>query len=83
MIISVTPDRQLAFPQEAQAFLQPGDDYDVQLTVDGILLKKVDRVGNVTTLDLDESAKLYAELYAEDLELQQLTSIAIEGWSAL
>jgi hypothetical protein len=83
MIISVTPDRQLAFPQEVQVLLQPGDDYDVRLTVDGILLKKVDRLGNVNSLDLDESAKLYAELYTEDLELQELTSSAMVGWSTL
>jgi Arc/MetJ-type ribon-helix-helix transcriptional regulator len=29
---------------------------------------------------LRESADLYAEVYAEDLELQALTEAAIEGW---
>lgn len=29
---------------------------------------------------LIESATLYAEVYAEDEELQQLTEVAIEGW---
>jgi Arc/MetJ-type ribon-helix-helix transcriptional regulator len=29
---------------------------------------------------LRESADLYAEVYAEDLELQTLTEAAIEGW---
>ncbi|NUQ63219.1 MAG: hypothetical protein HUU20_12135 [Pirellulales bacterium] len=29
---------------------------------------------------LDESAKLYAEVYAEDHDLQQLTRQAMEGW---
>jgi hypothetical protein len=30
--------------------------------------------------ELAESAQLYAELYTEDVELQQLTHIAIENW---
>jgi hypothetical protein len=80
MIISVTSDRQLAFPQEVQELLQPGDDYDLLMTVDGMLLKKVNRVDAVDRLNEDESARLYAEIYAEDLELQGLTAIAIEGW---
>lgn len=29
---------------------------------------------------LIESALLYAEVYQEDAELQELTDIAIEGW---
>jgi len=33
--------------------------------------------------DPDESAQLYAEIYAEDLELQGLTANAIVGWDAL
>jgi antitoxin (DNA-binding transcriptional repressor) of toxin-antitoxin stability system len=33
--------------------------------------------------DPDESAQLYAEIYAEDLELQGLTASAIEGWNSL
>ncbi len=80
MIISVTADRQLAFPQEVQELLQPGDDYDVRLTVDGIVLKKINRVD---PLEVDQSARLYAEIYAEDLELQELTASAIEGWATL
>jgi hypothetical protein len=83
MIISVTSDRQLAFPQEVQELLEPGDDYDLLMTVDGMLLKKVNRVDAIDRLNEDESARLYAEIYAEDLELQGLTAIAIEGWAAL
>jgi Arc/MetJ-type ribon-helix-helix transcriptional regulator len=30
--------------------------------------------------ELEKSAQLYAELYAEDEELQQLTESAIENW---
>ncbi|WP_310483684.1 hypothetical protein [Chamaesiphon sp. VAR_48_metabat_403] len=30
--------------------------------------------------ELVRSAELYAELYAEDLELQQLTDAALVGW---
>ena len=33
--------------------------------------------------DPDESAQLYAEIYAEDLELQGLTASAIVGWNSL
>ena len=33
--------------------------------------------------DSDESARLYAEIYAEDLELQGLTNSAIDGWDSL
>ncbi len=80
MIISVTADRQLAFPEEVQELLQPGDDYDVRLTVDGIVLKKINRLD---PLEVDQSARLYAEIYAEDLELQELTASAIEGWETL
>ncbi len=29
---------------------------------------------------LEESAELYAEIYAQDQELQNLTESAIEGW---
>ncbi|MEZ4865525.1 MAG: hypothetical protein R3C14_29715 [Caldilineaceae bacterium] len=29
---------------------------------------------------LIESANLYAEVYAEDEELQELTEVALEGW---
>ena len=29
---------------------------------------------------LEESAELYAEIYAQDQELQNLTEAAIEGW---
>jgi hypothetical protein len=83
MIISVISDRQLAFPQAVQELLQPGDDYDLLMTVDGMLLKKVNRVDSIDRLNEDESARLYAEIYAEDQELQGLTSIAIEGWAAL
>jgi hypothetical protein len=63
MIISVTSDRRLAFPQEVQELLQPGDDYDLLMTVDGMLLKKVNRVDAVDRLNEDESAQLYAEIY--------------------
>ena len=29
---------------------------------------------------LEQSADLYAELYAEDNDLQELTHLAVEGW---
>ncbi len=31
-------------------------------------------------MDLEESARLYAEIYEEDAELQELTEAAIEDW---
>jgi hypothetical protein len=43
----------------------------------------VNRVDAADRLNEDESARLYAEIYAEDLELQGLTAIAIEGWATL
>ncbi len=77
MIVSVTADRQLSFPPEAQINFQPGDHYEMTITHEGILFMKVP---DSDQLRLEESAQLYAELYSEDDDLQILTSSAIVGW---
>ena len=46
-----------------------------------LLREAIDRFRNeVILLRLRDSADLYAETYAEDEDLRQLTSQAIEGW---
>ncbi len=46
-----------------------------------LVREAIDRFRNeLTQQRLCESADLYAEIYAEDEELQQLTSQAMEGW---
>ena len=41
MIISVTADRQFLVPLEVQDLLQPGEEYELKLTQDGMIFKKV------------------------------------------
>jgi hypothetical protein len=40
-VVSITQDRQFAFPPEILATLNPGDEYLVWQTADTILLKKI------------------------------------------
>ena len=77
MIVSVTADRQLNLPPEAQINFQPGDHYEMTITHEGILFMKVP---DTDQFRLEESAQLYAELYNEDDDLQILTSSSIAGW---
>ena len=56
MIISVTADRQFLVPSEVQELLQPGEEYELNLTQDGMIFKKIQRFGNFDRLmeKLDE-----------------------------
>lgn len=77
MIVSVTADRQLSIPPEAQINFEPGDHYEMVITNEGILFMKI---ADNEQFRLEESAQLYAELYSEDADLQALTASAIVGW---
>ena len=77
MIVSVTADRQLSLPPEAQINFEPGDHYEMVITNEGILFMKV---SDNEQFRLEESAQLYVELYSEDDDLQALTASAIVGW---
>lgn len=50
MIISVTADRQFLVPSEVQSLLQPGEEYELKLTQDGMIFKKVQPFGNFDRL---------------------------------
>ena len=50
MIISVTADRQFLVPLEVQDLLQPGEEYELKLTQDGMIFKKVRHFGNFDRL---------------------------------
>ena len=77
MIVSVTADRQLSLPPEAQINFQPGDHYEMVITNEGILFMKL---ADSERSRLEESAQLYAEIYSEEEDLQALTASAILGW---
>ena len=46
MIIPVTADRQFLVPSEVQSLLQLGEEYELKLTQDGMIFKKVQPFGN-------------------------------------
>jgi antitoxin component of MazEF toxin-antitoxin module len=71
MIVSVTADRQLSLPPEAQINFEPGDHYEMVIKNEGILFM---RIADNDQFRLEESAQLYAELYSEDDDLQALKS---------
>ncbi len=50
MIISVTADRQFLVPSEVQDLLQPGEEYELKLTQDGMIFKKVSHFRNFDRL---------------------------------
>ncbi len=50
MIISVTADRQFLVPSEVQDLLQPGEEYELKLTQDGMIFKKVQQFENFDRL---------------------------------
>ena len=50
MIISVTADRQFLVPSEVQDLLQPGEEYELNLTQDGMIFKKVSYFRNFDRL---------------------------------
>ena len=50
MIISVTADRQFLVPSEVQDLLQPGEEYELNLTQDGMIFKKVSHFRNFDRL---------------------------------
>jgi hypothetical protein len=50
MIISVTADRQFLVPSEVQELLQPGEEYELNLTQDGMIFKKVQHFANFDRL---------------------------------
>ncbi len=50
MIISVTADRQFLVPLEVQDLLQPGEEYELKLTQDGMIFKKVQHFENFDRL---------------------------------
>ena len=77
MIISVTADRQFSLPPEAQINFIPGDNYEMVITEQGFLFVKIP---HSQRSQLEESAQLYAEVYDEDDDLQELTASAIVGW---
>lgn len=49
-VVSITQDRQFAFPPEILATLNPGDEYLVWQTADTILLKKITQPISFDTL---------------------------------
>ena len=50
MIISVTADRQFLVPSEVQSLLQPGEEYELKLTQDEMIFKKVQPFRNFDRL---------------------------------
>jgi hypothetical protein len=50
MIISVTADRQFLVPSEVQDLLQPGEEYELNLTQDGMIFKKVQQFAHFDRL---------------------------------
>ncbi|MBC7514941.1 MAG: hypothetical protein H7237_00660 [Alkalinema sp. FL-bin-369] len=50
MIVSVTADRQFLVPSEVQSLLQPGEEYELKLTQEGMIFKKVQPFGNFDRL---------------------------------
>ena len=50
MIISVTANRQFLVSSEVQDLLQPGEEYKLKLTQDGMIFKKVQPFGTFERL---------------------------------
>ena len=78
MIISVTADRQFLVPSEVQSLLQPGEEYELKLTQDGMIFKKVQPFGNFDRLIEKVNAMLLepANLNGTDADRPSLDEIS-------
>ena len=78
MIVSVTDDRQFLVPSEVQSLLQPGEEYELKLTQDGMIFKKVQPFGNFDRLIEKVDAMLLepAKLNGNDADGPSLDEIS-------
>jgi bifunctional DNA-binding transcriptional regulator/antitoxin component of YhaV-PrlF toxin-antitoxin module len=74
-VLKVTPEGQIELPSEIQAQLHPGDEYNISVTEDSIVLKKIQK-----PLDLNEWFQRIEELGPDPNQptLQEISDIVKE-----